>query len=190
MRGREGFTLQSLSTQSLLVWRGGRLIGLLLLGDLALPSHTATHTFYKHACLCLRCVCLQAFVDPCNFWVCVFMCLSIWAAIARWGVRLGSVWGSFSNTWTELLLLQSERLSRESDISQSVSTSAHIKTVTLFFFLEATLKQMETYLMINHPNSCNSRRKWCANVEPSHSWENRLSGFFRLPKNSIFNMTH
>lgn len=40
---------------------------MLLLGDLALPSHTATHTSYERACLCLSCVCLQAFVDACKF---------------------------------------------------------------------------------------------------------------------------
>lgn len=60
---------------------------------------------------------------------CVFMCVSIWAAIAHWGVGLGSVWGSFNNTSTDLLLLQSGRVSRESDISQKVSTSAEFRSV-------------------------------------------------------------
>lgn len=84
---RGGFALRSRSARSLLECGGGRLIGLLLLGDPALPSHT--HTHYMPACVCVLNACVQAFADARNS-ECVRVCPS-GLTKAHWGVRLGSV---------------------------------------------------------------------------------------------------
>lgn len=57
------------STRSSLVCGAGRLIGLLLLGGPALPSHTCI----LHACMCACLKCVRALTDACNF---VFVCPS------------------------------------------------------------------------------------------------------------------
>ena len=67
--GEGGFTLQSLRLAPHWCVGGGRLIGLLLLGDPALPSRTCI----LHACMCACLKCGQALTDAYNF---AFVCPS------------------------------------------------------------------------------------------------------------------
>lgn len=92
------------------------------------PSATITHMHSTGLHVCEFKMCSSAYG-------CLQLCVrvSIWASIAHWRVRSGSVWGSFSSTWTGLLLPQSERLSWESGISQRVGSQISASSLSFIW---------------------------------------------------------